>query len=116
MIALCARGQPLKEWFPSTGYINQCRQIKSAVCLYLKQNTSSKNLIKSMEDRETKTGVLIQSLKRQLKHIKTEIKLLGKGLESLVRQYDAGFVVNFNIKNTLPIITALSGCLVKLYE
>jgi transposase len=96
MISVYGMEQPLKEWIPSPEYIVQCRQLQSVICLYLKQSTSLKNLIKSMTARGVKKSPTISSLKRQLKRVQKEISLLEHEQELLIKEYDADLYVNLN--------------------
>nr|WP_321485036.1 transposase [uncultured Draconibacterium sp.] len=64
--------------------------------IYLKQNTSLRNHIQSLESRGVKSGVLIRSLKRQLKQVRQEIDLLEAEMQSLIHQYDADLFVNLS--------------------
>ena len=96
MIALYAQEQPLKDWIPSPEYLTRCRQLQSVIVIYLKQSTSIKNHLQSLESRGEKRGILILSLKRQLNQVRKEITLLEQELESLLREYDADLFVNLN--------------------
>jgi len=100
MIALYGQEQPgLLPWVPAPEYITQCRQLQRVIVIYLKQNTSLKNHIQSLESRGVKSGVLIRSLKRQLKQVRQEIALLEAEMQSLIYQYDGGLFVNLS---TIP--------------
>lgn len=97
MIALYGEEQPaLSPWVPSPEYITQCRQLQRVIVIYLKQNTSLKNHIQSLENRGVKSGILIRSLKRQLKQVRQEIALLESEMQSLIHQYDADLFVNLS--------------------
>ena len=97
MIALYGQEQPgLSRWIPAPEYITKCKQLQQVIVLYLKQNTSLKNHIQSLESRGVKSGVLIRSLKRQLKQVRQEIDLLEAEMQSLIQQYDADLFVNLS--------------------
>jgi len=97
MIALYGQEQPgLSPWIPAPEYITQCKQLQRVIVIYLKQNTSLKNHIQSLESRGVKSGVLIRSLKRQLKQVRQEIALLEAEMQSLIHQYDADLFVNLS--------------------
>ncbi|GET22496.1 IS110 family transposase [Prolixibacter denitrificans] len=97
MIALYGQEQPgLSPWIPAPEYITQCKQLQRVIVIYLKQNTSLKNHIQSLESRGVKNGVLIRSLKRQLKQVRQEIALLEAEMQSLIHQYDADLFVNLS--------------------
>ncbi len=94
MIALFAQEQPLKQWIPEPEYIEKSKQLQKVVVLYLKQNTALKNHIQGLESRGVKTGRIITSLKRQLRHVKDEIVLLEQEIEVLIKQYDGDLLSN----------------------
>nr|WP_319509622.1 IS110 family transposase [uncultured Draconibacterium sp.] len=97
MIALYGEEQPeLSPWIPAPDYITKCKQLQRVIVIYLKQNTSLKNHIQSLESRGVKSGVLIRSLKRQLKQVRLEIELLETEMQSLIHQYDADLFVNLS--------------------
>lgn len=97
MIALYGEEQPgLSPWIPAPDYITKCKQLQRVIVIYLKQNTSLKNHIQSLESRGVKSGVLIRSLKRQLKHVREEIAMLESEMLSLIHQYDADLFVNLS--------------------
>jgi len=97
MIALYGQEQPgLSPWIPAPEYITQCRRLQRVIVIYLKQNTSLKNHIQSLESRGVKSGVLIGSLKRQLKQVRHEIALLESEMQSLILLYDADLFVNLS--------------------
>ncbi|WP_319590423.1 IS110 family transposase [uncultured Draconibacterium sp.] len=97
MIALYGQEQPvLSPWIPAPEYITKCKQLQRVIVIYLKQNTSLKNHIQSLESRGVKSGVLIRSLKRQLKQVRQEIELLETEMQSLIHQYDADLFVNLS--------------------
>ncbi len=94
MIALFAQEQPLKQWIPEPEYIEKSKQLQKVVVLYLKQNTALKNHIQGLESRGVKTGRIITSLKRQLRHVKDEIVLLEQEIEVLIKQHDGDLLSN----------------------
>ena len=97
MIALYGQEQPcLSPWIPAPEYITQCKQLQRVIVIYLKQNTSLKNHIQSLESRGVKSGVLIRSLKRQLKQVREEIALLEAEMQALIQQYDGDMFVNLS--------------------
>ena len=94
MIALYAQEQPLKLWIPEPVYIARSKDLQSCIILYMKQNTSIKNHIQSLESRGVKSGKLLTSLKRQLRHIRQEIEFLETELEQLVKEHDRDLLNN----------------------
>nr|WP_319570770.1 transposase [uncultured Draconibacterium sp.] len=78
MIVLYGQEQPgLSRWIPAPDYITKCKQLQQMIVIYLKQNTSLKNHIQSLESRGVKSGVLIRSLKRQPKQVCQRIDFLA---------------------------------------
>ncbi len=69
MICSYAQEQSVSLWQPEPAYINQCNLLQSAIGLYFKQSTAIKNKLHSLASRGIKTGVLVRSLKRQLKQL-----------------------------------------------
>lgn len=94
MIALYAKEQPLKLWLPEPDYIEKSKQLQKVVVLYIKQNTALKNHIQGLESRGITTGKLVTSLKRQLRQIRQEVKLLEGETEKLIKQYDGDLLSN----------------------
>lgn len=99
MIALYASEQPLKLWIPEPEYIEKSKQLQKVIVLYLKQNTSLKNHIQALESRGVKMGKIITSLKRQLRQVNNEIKLLEAEIEKLIKDNDGELLSNLT---TIP--------------
>jgi transposase len=99
MIALYAMEQPLKPWSPEPEYIEQCKVINSTVSMYFKQCTALKNKLHSLESRGVK-GIVLQSIKRQVKHLQKEIVILEQQVKTLIKEHE---------KEMLTNITSISG-------
>lgn len=72
-------------WEPEPLIIEQGKLIISLVQTYVKQQTQLKNKYKSLQSGGVSYKVLLNSLKRQLKQIQTEIKKLEMELEALIK-------------------------------
>ncbi len=95
MIALYAQEQSLEVWIPDPDYINQCKVLNTSIRLYFKQSTALKNKIHSLESKGIK-GFLIQSLKRQIKHLQTEIGYLENKVEALIKENEPEMLTNIS--------------------
>lgn len=91
--------QSLKLWSPEPDYIKQSKVLHAVVQLYFKQSTALKNTLHSLESRGAKTTKLIRSLRRQLKCVGKEIKLLEQELELLIRSNEKELYTRLN---TIP--------------
>lgn len=85
MIFNYASEQNLELWHPEAAYIVKSKEILSIVQAYSRQSTALKNKLHSLVSRGATQGVMIRSLKRQLNNLKTEILLLEKELEDLIK-------------------------------
>lgn len=85
MIYRYACEQELSLWSPDPKYVLEGKELLSLVQLYLKQSTSLKNKLHALEKRGVKKGVILLSLKRQLRVLKKEINLLETRLEVLIK-------------------------------
>jgi len=95
MIALYAQEQSLEAWIPDPAYINECKVLNTTIRLYFKQSTALKNKIHSLESKGIK-GLLIQSLKRQIKQLKKEIKYLENEVEMLIKEHEPEMLSNIS--------------------
>lgn len=84
LIALYGSEQKLELWIPNPEYIEKCKDLHNTAALYFKQLTALKNKVHSFESR-TCSRVIIQSLNRQIKHLKTEIFKLENEIELLIK-------------------------------
>ena len=94
MIALYASEQPLKLWKPEPEYIEQCKVLNTTVEIYHKQSTALKNKLHSVQSAGIKTGLIIQSLKRQIKYLRKEILAIELCVEDLIKQNEAQMLTN----------------------
>lgn len=93
MITQYAREQLLDLWQPNPVYIDECKDLYTTINLYLKQSTALKNKLKSLQDKNSK-GRIITSLKRQLRQISVEIKLLEEEMENRIKKHEQELLSN----------------------
>lgn len=85
MICLYGEQQELKLWCPNPVFVEECKMLHTVTQLYFKQTTAIKNKLHSLESKGVVKGKMIRSLKRQLKQIQKEIKLMEIEMESLIQ-------------------------------
>lgn len=94
MISHYARDQGVEEWEPTPLYVEECKAINTTISIYFKQSTALKNKLHSLESKGQKAGLLVRSLKRQLKQLQKEILLLEKQMELLIKQHEPSLYSN----------------------
>lgn len=99
MIYSYACEQPLEHWHPEAPYIVRSKELLSLVQTYLRQSTALKNKLHALENRGHAKGVLLTSIKRQLRQLERERRLLEEELESLVKSNGAKL---FSRLTTIP--------------
>jgi transposase len=115
MICSYAQEQTVSLWEPEPDYINECNMLQSAVGLYFKQSTAIKNKLHSLASRGIKTGVLVRSLKRQLKQLNKEIEIVENEMEELIKEYNQQMYSNIRSipgvgkKTALLLIASTNG-------
>jgi len=115
MICSYAHEQTVSLWEPEPDYINECNMLQSAVGHYFKQSTATKNKLHSLASRGVKTGVLVRSLKRQLKHLNKEIETLENKMEELIKEHNMQMYSNIRSipgvgkKTALLLIASTNG-------
>ena len=93
MIVQYAQGQGVSKWVPSPSYIDKCKDMHTTITLYFKQTTALKNKLISLQDKGVK-GKLLTSIKRQIRHVQAEIKLLEQEIELLIKQHEKELLSN----------------------
>ena len=93
MIAQYAHDQGVTKWVPSPSYIDRCKDMYTTITLYFKQTTALKNKLVSLQDKGVK-GKLLTSIKRQIRHVQAEIKLLENEIELLIKQHEKELLSN----------------------
>lgn len=116
MIALYAQQQTqsLVAWEPEPKYIQECKVLNTTIALYFKQSTALKNKLHSLESKGLK-GVVYYSVKRQVKSILAEIKVLESQLELLIKEHEPEMLANVSSisgigkKTAMMLISNTSG-------
>lgn len=83
-----AQDQGVDLWEPNPAYLEECRSLQSLVSLYLKQNTQLKNKLEYLTSRGFTKGVVVRSLKLQLKRVRKEIDMLENEMEQIIKTHD----------------------------
>lgn len=99
MIASYAAEQPLKLWEPEPAYLALSKDLNGTISLYIKQRTALKNKLHSLSAKCITTGLLIRSIKRQLKQLDKEILRLEEEMESLLREHEGELLTHLT---TIP--------------
>ena len=89
MICLYGQQQELQLWRPDPVYVEECKMLHTVTQLYFKQTTAIKNKLHALISKGHIKGKMIRSLKRQLKQIQKEIKLLETEMESLIKDHES---------------------------
>jgi transposase len=99
MIYNYAYEQSLKQWEPEVVYIVKAKELLSLIQTYLRQSTALKNKLHALENRGHSKGIMMTSIKRQLRQLKKEHELLEKELETLIKSNEPNL---FSRLNTIP--------------
>lgn len=94
MIALYGVEQKPKLWEPEPPFIEEGKLVTTLIQMYVKQQTQLKNKLDNLRSGGVERGVMIQSLKLQLKRIIVEIKKLEMNLEGLLKEYAPDVLTN----------------------
>ena len=78
MICLFGQEQSPGSWQPEPEFIEESKLQLTLVSLYIKQSTQLKNKIDNLSSGGITRGIMISSLKRQLKRVTVEIGKLNK--------------------------------------
>lgn len=95
MIAQYAQEQPISLWTPLPEYIEGCKDLQTTISLYQKQKTALSNKLISLLDKGVK-GRVITSLKRQIRQLDAEIKLLEKEQEQRIKEHEQVLLSNIS--------------------
>lgn len=115
MICLYGQQQSLVPWFPDPEYVDQCKLLQSVIQLYFKQQTALKNKLHSLESKGQRRGIMITSLKRQLRGLSKEIRLLEQQMEELINIHEKDLftrvksIPGVGNKTALLLIVATNG-------
>lgn len=89
MIYSYASEQSVEEWQPEKAYIERGKELLSLIQTYLRQATALKNKLHALESKGQTKGVIISSMKRQLRNLQSERQLLEQELESLIKTHES---------------------------
>lgn len=88
MIYSYASEQSVEEWQPEKEYIERGKELLSLIQTYLRQATALKNKLHASESKGQAKGVIISSMKRQLRNLKRERQFLEQELELLIKTHE----------------------------
>ncbi len=107
MIALYGVEQRPSLWEPEPTFIEEGKLITTLMQLYVKQQTQLKNKLDNLQSGGRTQGVMISSLKLQLKRIKVELKKLESSLEELLKEHAPEILTNIRSIPGIGIKTAM---------
>ena len=93
MIVQYAQEQKVSKWAPSPKFIEECKDLHTTITLYFKQSTALKNKLQSLLDKGVK-GKIITSLKRQVRQVQCEIKILEREMEDRIKYHEQELLTN----------------------
>lgn len=79
-------------WSPPAAYIVHCKELRQLVSLLLKQSTALKNQRHSIELSGATGGLALRIIKKKLKAIKAEVKMLEEEMETLIKTNEGDLV------------------------
>lgn len=79
-------------WSPPAEYIVRCKELRQLVSLLLKQSTALKNQRHSIELSGAKSGLALRIIKKKLKAIIAEVKMLEEEMETLIKTNEGDLV------------------------
>tara|TARA_R110002072_G_scaffold287067_1_gene452301 strand:- start:4316 stop:5272 length:957 start_codon:yes stop_codon:yes gene_type:complete len=94
MIALFGIEQNPELWDPEPKFIEEGKLLTTLMQLYVKQQTQLKNKLDNLQSGGRTQGIMISSLKLQLKRIKVELKKLESSLEELLKEHAPEVLTN----------------------
>lgn len=92
MIRAYAEWDSPSLWQPPADYVLRCKELRQLVSLLLKQNTALKNQRHSIELSGAKGGLALRIIRKKLKSIKAEVKLLEQEMETLIKTNEGNLV------------------------
>lgn len=81
--------QELVPWDPEPDYLVECKECYVVIDGMIKHQTAMKNRLHSLKVKGVKKGVLLTSLKKQLKQLKSEIDKLEVHVESILKEHES---------------------------
>lgn len=92
MIREYAQWDAPSMWQPPADYLVRCKELRQLVSLLLKQSTALKNQKHSIELSGAKSGLALRIIKKKLKSIKAEVKLLEQEMEAMIKTNEGDLV------------------------
>lgn len=111
MIYNYACEQPLDLWLPEAEYIVKAKELLSLIQTYSRQSTALKNKLHALDSRGHGKGLLVLSLKRQLRQLKRERDVLEDALETLIKSHEPHL---FSRLTTIPGIGKKTAVLMQV--
>jgi len=102
-------------WFPPAEYIVRCKELRQLVSLLLKQSTALKNQRHSIGLSGLKDGLALRIIKKKLKSIKAEVKMLEKEMETLIKTNEGDLVSHISSipgvgqKTAMALVVSTNG-------
>ena len=94
MIAMFGVEQRPESWEPEPKFIEEGKLLTTLMQMYTKQQTQLKNKLDNLQSGGLRNGVMISSLKLQLKRVKVELKKLETSLEEMLKQHAPEVLTN----------------------
>lgn len=94
MIMLYGNEQQPALWEPEPKFIEEGKLLMTLMQMYVKQQTQLKNKLDNLQSGGRTKGVMISSLKLQLKRIKAELMKLESSLEGLLKEHAPEVLTN----------------------
>lgn len=89
MIQRYAQTERPPVWSPPQEYVSQAREINGAATLLIRQRTALKNKFQGISCKPGDFGVVLKSLKKQIKAIDTQVRILEDAMEELVGEHQS---------------------------
>ena len=89
MIRLYAESEGPDLWDPPLQYIIEANELHRLIVLLLRQRTALKNKLHGIKAKGIKTGVVLTSLRRQIRSLDNEVSSLEIKLEDIVKGHQA---------------------------
>lgn len=94
MIMLYGNEQQPALWEPEPKFIEEGKLLMTLMQMYVKQQTQLKNKLDNLQSGGRTNGVMISSIKLQLKRIGAELKKLESSLEGLLKEHAREVLTN----------------------
>lgn len=115
MIRLYGEYEQPKLWEPPEYYVEMCMALQGVISKYLRERTSLKNKLHSLNSKGIKKGLVIQSLKLSINRMTKEVEKLEQEKERLINENEPKLLTNLQSipgvgkKTALLLISGTSG-------